>query len=383
MSRVTSLKEQFLLDPDVAYLNHGSFGATPAPVFAEYQRWQRELERQPAEFLGRRHNELMAQARTDLAAYLHTSPEDVVYTQNATLSVNIVARSLRLGPGDQVLASDHEYGACDRAWRFLARRQGFQYIRRPLRLPLLSAEDFHRQLWAGVSSQTRVIFLSHITSPTAVLFPVAETCAHARDAGILMLIDGAHAPGQIPLDLPATGADFYAGNLHKWLCAPKGAGFLYARSEVQHLLDPLVVSWGFEADSPGSSRFIDYFEWNGTRDIGAFLAVPEAIRFQERNRWPRVRAECHHLLRSALAGIAALAATDSLYADDSWYAQMGAAELPRSVEPESLQRRLYDDHRIEVPVLEWNGRKLIRVSVQGYNARRDVDRLLEALENLL
>jgi isopenicillin-N epimerase len=383
MSRVSSLKELFLLDPAVAYLNHGSFGATPASVFDDYQRWQRELELEPAEFLGRRHNELMTWARAVLAAYLHTTAENVVYTQNATLSVNIVARSLRLGPGDEVLASDHEYGACDRAWRFLAQRQGFRYIRCPIRLPVASTADFLRQLWDGVTSHTRAIFLSHITSPTAVLFPVTDVCTRARAAGILTVIDGAHAPGQIPLDLSALEADFYAGNLHKWLCAPKGAGFLFARPEVQSLLDPLVISWGFEADPAGNSRFIDYFEWTGTRDIASFLAVPAAIRFQEGHHWSRVRSKCHTLLQSAIAGVTALSATEPLYMDDSWYVQMGAAELTSSVDTKSLQTRLYDEYRIEVPLLEWNDRKLIRVSVQGYNARRDVDRLLEALESLL
>jgi isopenicillin-N epimerase len=183
--------------------------------------------------------------------------------------------------------------------------------------------------------------------------------------------------------VPATGVDFYAGNLHKWLCAPKGASFLFARPEVQSLLDSLLVSWGFEADPPGDSLFIDYFEWTGTRDIAAFLAVPAAIEFQESNHWPRVRSECHSLLRSTIAGVTALSATQPLYNDDSWYVQMGAAELPASVDTKSLQNRLYDEYRIEVPLLEWNDRKLIRVSVQGYNARRDVDRLLEALETLL
>jgi isopenicillin-N epimerase len=383
MSRMRHLKGQFLLDPAVAYLNHGSFGATPAPVFEEYQRWQRELEREPVEFLSRRHDDLLAHARQVLAAYLHAAADDVVYTTNATTSINIVARSLQLGPGDEVLASDHEYGACDRTWRFLAGRRGFRYVRQPIRLPLRSLADFADQFWAGVTPQTRLVFLSHITSPTAVVFPVAEICRRARSAAILTVIDGAHAPGQVNLDLPALGVDFYAGNLHKWLCAPKGAGFLYARPEVQQLLTPLVVSWGFESETPGKSRLIDYFQWAGTRDIAAFLTVPAAIEFQHGNQWDRVRLECHALLGEALAGISALASTESLYASDSWYVQMAAAELPSSADVKRLQARLYEVFRVEVPLLEWNDRKLIRVSVQGYNARRDVDRLLDALGQLI
>ena len=207
-------KEDFLLDPDVVFLNHGSFGATPRPVFEEYQRWQRELERQPVEFLGRRHDGLMQASRAALAAYFHTEANNLVYTQNVTISINIVARSLALGPGDEVLASNHEYGACDRTWRFLSGEYGFRYVHQPIAVPLLTRERLIEEFWDGVTPRTRVIFLSHFTSPTAIRFPVEEICQRARAAGILTVIDGAHGPGQIELDLPGIGADFYGGNLH-------------------------------------------------------------------------------------------------------------------------------------------------------------------------
>ncbi len=377
------LKGYFLLDPDVIFLNHGSFGATPRPVFDAYQRRQRELERQPVEFLGRRHDDLLLAARSALASYLGTSAANIVYTQNVTISVNIVARSLELGLGDEVLASDHEYGACDRTWRFLSRQRGFTYTNRPVRMPPASTHSLIEEFWQGVSPRTRVIFLSHITSPTALVLPVAEICSRARSAGILTLIDGAHAPGQLPLDLPALGVDFYGGNLHKWLCAPKGAGFLYARPEVQPQLEPLVVSWGYEAEKPSGSTFIDYHEWWGTRDIAAFLAVEDAIRFQQDHDWLRVRAECHALVRTALKGIGEITGLPPLYPDDSWYLQMGSAALPAETEIAALQSRLYAEHHIEVPLIDWNGRKLIRVSVQGYNEPGDIDSLLQALRRLL
>ncbi len=380
---VRSLKGQFLLDPEIVFLNHGSFGATPRSVFEAYQRWQRELERQPVEFLSRRHDGLMADARSALAGYLGTRPENVVYTQNVTIAVNVVARSLELGPGDEVLASDHEYGACDRTWRFLARERGFTYVNRPVALPPVSIQSLVDEFWQGVSARTRVIFLSHITSSTALSFPVAEICSRARAAGILTLVDGAHAPGQLPLDLPDLGADFYGGNLHKWLCAPKGAGFLYARPEVQGLLKPLVISWGYESEKPSGSTFIDHHEWWGTRDISAFLSVPDAIQFQADHDWPAVRAECHVLLREALNRIDRITGLRPIYPDDSWYVQMGAAALPPGTDVEAVQSRLYAEHRIEVPVYEWNGRRLIRVSVQGYNEPADIDRLIEALPRLL
>jgi len=229
----TGLRDLFLLRPDVVFLNHGSFGACPQPVFETYQRWQRELERQPVEFLGRRFASLMRTAREALASYVHTAPEDLVYVPNATTGLNVVARSLPLQPGDEVLATDHEYGALNRTWRFVCAKRNATYVNYPLPLPIRSAEQVVETIWAGVTPRTRVLFISQYTSPTALILPVAELVRRARQAGILTVVDGAHMPGQIPLDLTALGADFYAGNLHKWLCAPKGAGFLNARREVQ------------------------------------------------------------------------------------------------------------------------------------------------------
>jgi isopenicillin-N epimerase len=209
---MTNLKKYFLLDPSVTFLNHGSFGATPKPVFAEYQRWQRELESQPVEFLGRRINGLLAEARTALGSYLGTHADNLIYTQNVTISLNIVARSLNLKPGDEVLSSNHEYGAMDRTWRFLSRENGFTYLNQPV--DLSSHANFVESFWQGVTENTRVIFLSHITSPTALIFSVEEIIRRARERGIITIIDGAHVAGQLPLNLDALGADFYGGNLH-------------------------------------------------------------------------------------------------------------------------------------------------------------------------
>ncbi len=403
------LRRYFLLDPTVTFLNHGSFGACPRPVFESYQRWQRELELQPVEFLGRRHNGLMLEARSALGKYLGTDANNLVFTSNVTVSLNIVARSLDLKPGDEVLATDHEYGALDRTWRFLAKERGFKYINQIIPPPFtaetaknaeknklnsansafsavkdFSAQRFVDELWKGVTPRTRVIFLSHITSPTALMFPVEAVIRRARTEGILTVIDGAHAPGQTPLNLDSLGADFYGGNLHKWLCAPKGAGFLYARPEVQHLLKPLVVSWGYESEMPGPSQFVDYHEWTGTRDIAAFLAVPDAIKFQEEHDWTAVRAACHELVVETQERIAPL--WPPHFQTQKWGdggLQMAAAPLPDSVDLVSLKTRLYDGYRIEVPMILWNGKKFVRVSIQGYNTRRDVDKLVNALKDLL
>ena len=377
------LKSEFLLDPKVIYLNHGSFGACPRPVFEEYQRWQRELERQPMEFLARRALDMMAEARGALADLLSCEEDEVVYFPNPTTAINMAARSLKLEPGDEILTTDHEYGAMDRTWRFICRQTGARYLRQPIPLPVTSSEAFTETFWAGVTERTRVIFISHITSPTALRFPVEAICRRARQAGILCIVDGAHAPGHIPLDLTDLGADLYTGACHKWLCAPKGSAFLYARREVQERLQPLVISWGWESEKPGDSRFIDHHQWQGTRDLSAFLSVPAAIRFQLEHDWNSVRHRCHQLASRMRKQINDLTGLEPICPDSSdWFIQMCVARLPE-VDVEILQKRLYDEFGIEVVTRRWNDQPLIRVSFQAYNDQGDADALVHALGQLL
>lgn len=380
---IGDLKSLFFLDPEVVYLNHGSFGACPRPVFERYQAWQRELERQPVAFLGRRATELMAQARAALAEYLGVAARDVVYFPNPTTALNAVIRSLDLRPGDEILATDHEYGALDKTWRFVCRKTGARYVQRPISLPVTTHDDFVDVFWAGVTGRTRVVFLSHITSPTALIFPVGEICRRAREAGLLSIVDGAHAPGQIPLNLAEIGADVYAGACHKWLCAPKGAAFLYVRPEVQGMLEPLVVSWGWESEYPGDSQFVDHHEWQGTRDLAAFLTVPAAIAFQAEHDWTTVRQRRHALAGDTRQRLNALTGLAPICPDDEgWFAQMCVARLP-DMDLDDLKVRLYDEFRIEVPLHAWNGQPLIRVSFQAYNSRADADALVAALDRSL
>lgn len=377
------LRSKFLLRPGVVFLNHGSFGACPQPVMRAYQNWQWELERQPVEFLGRRFNDLMRVAREALAGYLNAAPDDLVYVPNATTGLNIVARSLALKPGDEILTSDHEYGALDRTWRFICRKRGAVYTRQAIPLPVSTPTELVDRLWSAVNSRTRVIFLSHITSPTALVFPVREICRRARVEGITTVVDGAHAAGQVPLDLSEVGADYYAGNCHKWMNAPKGAGFLCVRREMQPLVEPLVVSWGWEGDRPSGSRFIDEQEYTGTRDISAYLSVPAAIEFMRENDWDRVRRECHDLASYARHEITRLTGLTPISPDSpEWYSQMVALPLP-SCDADDLKQRLYDEFRVEVPIITWNDRQFVRVSVQAYNNAADVDALVAALVRLL
>ena len=379
-------KELFQLDPTVVFLNHGSFGACPKEVFAVYQEWQRRLEAQPVLFLGREMNELDRQARQALGEYLNSPADDLVFVPNATHGVNIIAHALQLEPGDEILTSDHEYGACDYAWEFNCKRSGASYLHQPLPLPARSSDEIAEQFWQGVTPRTRVIYLSHISSPTALRLPVETICARARQAGILTLVDGAHAPGQLPLDLQAVEADFYVGNCHKWMLCPKGAGFLYARPDAQALVQPLIVSWGYHAlpETSRGTQFQDYLGWTGTHDPSAYLTVPAAIQFMRDHHWEKVRAECHDLLRQAIERICALFQLEPLYPLDSdLYHQMGVAPLPAQVDCADLKKCLYDRCHIELPVIEWNGHKLLRISVQAYNSQMDIDLLLEALQTLI
>ena len=378
------MRDEFLLDPEVTFLNHGSFGACPREVLDELHRWQREMERNPVEFLGRRSAGLLAASRALLAATLGTSPENLVYVPNATTGVNIVARSLALRPGDEVLATDHEYGACDATWQQVCAQRGANYRRAEIPLPF-EREHFVDRLLAAVTPRTKLIFASHVTSATALIFPIAELCRRARDKGVMTLIDGAHAPGQIDLDLDTIGADFYTGNCHKWMCAPKGAGFLHAQPRHHAGLDAPVVSWGYVAGNAGHTGFDAYtgrtplerrLQWQGTRDIAAWLAVPAAIDFQARHDWPALRRRCHELARETLHRLASRHGLAPMSRDDD-YAQMVAIPVPHQ-DAEALRVRLFDESRIEIPVTQHGGRTFVRLSVQGYNGRDDLERLRAA-----
>ncbi|MBI5839599.1 MAG: aminotransferase class V-fold PLP-dependent enzyme [Chloroflexi bacterium] len=382
---MSSLKNQFLLDSQIHFLNHGSFGATPKPVFEACQDWQLRLERQPVLFLGREWNELMKESRTVLGTYLNADADDLVYIPNATHGVNVIARSLDLESGDEILTTDHEYGACDYTWDFICGKRDAKYIHQPISLPVISEDEIVEQFWRGVTARTKVIYLSHISSPTALRFPVEKICHRARTAGILTIVDAAHSPGQIPVDLQELGADVIFGNCHKWMLSPKGAAFLFVRRELQPLVEPLIVSWGFKPtpETTTGSRFIDLLQWTGTKDPAAALTVPAAIRFMQENDWDAVRRDCRTQLRQALERICALSGLPPLYPLDSdFYSQMGIAPLPQS-DLAILKRRLYDEYRVEVPMIQWQNRQFIRISVQAYNTQDDIDALLTALKMLL
>jgi len=378
---LTGLRDQFLLRPGAVFFNHGSFGACPRPVFEAYQRWQLELERQPVEFLQHRLNDLLQEARQDLAAFLNADADDLVFVTNVSLGLNIVLRSLDLQPGDEVLSTDHEYGTLDRAWELVCKKSGARYVRRPVPLPITTAAEVVDAVWSGFSDRTRVLYLSHITSPTALILPIVELIRKARAAGVITIIDGAHAAGQIPLDLTALGADFYAANCHKWMMAPKGVGFLHARRELHDLLDPLVG--GKAGDIGRGSRLLAEHQYQGTRDPASFIAVSDTLDFMAEHDWTTVCLQCHQLTRYAREGVAALTGLPPVVPDSAaWFAQMAVLPLP-PCDAVTLKRRLHDEYDIEIPVTRHDDHLFLRISVQGYNTREDVDALIRALADLL
>jgi len=379
------MKSLFQLNPEIIFLNHGSFGATPKSVFDAYKSWQAQLENQPVLFLGRELPELLFAAREKLGLFLNADADNLVYIPNSTYGVNIVARSLKLEPGDQILTSNHEYGACDNCWEFICAKTGANYIHQSISLPIQSDEFIIDEFWKGVTPQTKVIYLSMITSPTALRFPVEKICGRARMYGILSIIDAAHAPGQIPVDLHLLGADIVFGNCHKWMLGPKGAAFLFVRPDIQKIIEPLVVSWGYHTtpETTTGSRFIDILQWTGTIDHSAYLSVPSAIQFMQDNDWNHVRVESNRLLRIAIEKICKEFNLKPLYPLEShFFAQMGIAPLPE-VNLDLLKYRLYAEYKVEVPLIQWQNKQFVRISVQGYNTSSDIDVLINGLAELI
>ena len=383
------MRELFLLDPEVCFLNHGSFGACPRPVFERYQAWQAQLERQPVAFLDpeRGYGQWMGETRQALAAVLGAEADDIVGCMNATAGLNLVARSLPLARGDEILTSDHEYAALEKTWSFVAKRTGARIVPVEIPLPLESATQFEDAMIGAMSDRTRVLFLSQITSPTALCFPLTGVIAEARRRGAFTVIDGAHSPGHVPLDLDALGADFFVGNCHKWLLAPKGAAFLYARKEWQSLLNPLVISHGWQLDREapgpfGGSPFVDAMEIQGTRDPAAWLTVPAAILFQSAYDWPQIAASCSALAFETAQRIAGLCGTALLASRPYLAPQMVSVPLPIR-DGAAFQAALYQRYRIEIPIVPWKAAWYLRLSVQCYNNQSELDGLVAAVAELL
>lgn len=373
------LRAQFLLRSDITYLNFGSFGACPRPIFERYQQFQLELEQEPVQFIVNTGLHYLAESRKALASYIHADAEDIVYLVNPSYAVNLIAKSLGLSAGDEILTTNLEYGACDRAWQYYCEKAGARYVRQPIELPLQSKEHFVSQFLQGISAKTKLIFLSHITSATALRFPVELIIKEAKARGILTFIDGAHAPGQIELNLTELGADIYTGACHKWMMTPKGSSFLYVKRDLQNQFDPLVISWGYRSDNPSSSQFLDYHQTQGTRDFSAFLCTPTALAFMEKYNWPAVASECRALVHTNVPRFCSLLETVPLAPlHEDFILQLVSFKL-RTTEAEKVKATLFNDYHIEVPVMRQGNEVYLRYSINAFNTQEDLDRLYEAM----
>lgn len=390
------------LDPDVAFLNHGSFGATPIAVLEEQRRWRDRMEADPVRFFARDLEGLQAEVRGALGRFVGADPEDLALVPNATAGVNTVLRSVRFAPGDEVVATDHEYNASLNALRFAAERGGARVVVVPLGYPVADPDAVVERVMAAVTPRTRLVLVSHVTSPTAIALPLDLLVPLLRERGVETLVDGAHAPGMLPLDLDALGAGYYTGNCHKWLCAPKGAAFLHVRRDLRDGLRPLAISHGANDPDPARSRFRKEFDWTGTDDPTAFLAIPAAIDHLGGllpGGWPDVMAANRDGAvagREAVRGALGDAGLDPgpLAAPDTMTGSMATIPLPgrgrephdaRSpLDPDPIGVALWERWRIEAPVLpipHGHGR-LVRISAQLYNDPSEYALLGSALAEL-
>ena len=391
---MTDLRAHWGLDPAVVFLNHGSFGACPKAVLAAQHRWRERMEAEPVTFFLRDLPELLEKARGELAGFLGAMPEDLVFVSNATAGVNTVLRSLDLVSGDELLVTDHAYGACRNAVEFAAGAAGARVVVACVPFPLAADEDVVEAVLAAVGDRTRLALLDHVTSPTGLVFPIARLVRALADRGIDTLVDGAHAPGMVDVDLRALGAAYYTGNCHKWLCAPKGAGFLVVRPDRQARVRPLVISHGASARRPDRSRYLLEFDWTGTDDPTPYLCVPEAIRYMAsllHGGWVAVR-ECNHALALEARSILVHALGAEAPCPASMIGSLvsipigdGTGEQLRwGLDLDSAQDALLARFGIEVPIVPWPAppRRLVRASAQLYNARADYERLAHALVSL-
>lgn len=378
----SDLKEAFLLREDITFLNFGSFGAAPKPIFDAYQQFQRDLEYEPVQFIIDRGPALLQESKIRLAEYLTCDPDDLVYVTNPTYAVNIVARSLDLKPGDEVLSTNIEYGACDRTWDFYCEEKGAKYVKQPISLPIVSKEAFLSDFRKGFTENTRLVFISQITSATGLILPVKEICEEAKRKGVPVFIDGAHVPGHIDLNLKNLDPDYYTGACHKWMMTPKGSSFLYVKPEHQEKLTPLVVSWGYKADFPSHSQFHDYHQFIGTRDFSAYLTIPTAIDFMKVNDWWRVAEDSRKLVQKWLPNLCDLVGSKPLApVTDEFIGQMGSIPV-RCENPAGLKTILYTEYQLEIPVMMQNGQAHIRYSINGFNSEEDLVKLESALIDL-
>jgi len=375
------MKDQYLLNNNIIFLNHGSFGACPKPVFNKYQQWQSLIENQPVQYFSNDIYNYLNKSRKDLSTFISCDADDIIFIQNPTTAINSIIRSFKFDKNHEVLTSNHEYGAMIRAWSWFSKDKKYNLIENNLNVPFTTKSNFVDDFWKGVTKNTKIIFISHITSPTAIIFPIEEICQRARNEGIMTIIDGAHVPGHIDLHISNFNPDIYIGACHKWLSAPKGSSFMYVKKEIQDFIDPLIVSWGNEVDS-SPSPFIFENQYQGTRDFSPFLSVSSAINFQKNNNWDIVKEKCRYLTKRTLISLQEILKTDLLCpVDDNWLAQMASIQIPVK-DSSKIKNTLLSNYKIEIPIFEWENNNMLRFSFNAYNDENDSNALIDAIKDI-
>ena len=385
-----ALRSKFILDREITFLNHGSYGSCPKPVFEAYQKYQTDLEIHPIKFMQEDVYRLLEISRESLSHYINCDKDDLIFVSNPTQAVGNVIHNISVNINDEILSTNLEYGACDRMWTYDSEQKGYKYIQAEITLPIEDKEIFLNEFWSFANDQTKYVFISQITSSTGMILPIPEIVAEAKKRGIKTIIDGAHVPAHIALNIKELDPDYYTGALHKWLCCPKGISFLYVKQEHQEGIQPMLKSWGwgeeYEAFKPSTqlhspSRFINVFQWQGTRDMSSFFTVPEAIRFQEEHDWDAVRSRCSNMVIEARNRITEITKLPKI-CPDNWLGQMATILFPID-DTVAFKKTLYNDYQIEIPVMAHNENTVFRISIQGYNSEADVDHLINSLEELI
>jgi isopenicillin-N epimerase len=388
----------WMLDPEIVFLNHGSFGACPSPVLEAQRGYQERMEREPVRFFIREAPELLAAARCELGRFIGALPDDLAFVPNVTTGINAVLRSLPLTTGDELIVTNHEYNASRNVLDYVASENGARVVEVSLPFPLASADQIVEAVLRAVTTNTRLALLDHVTSSTALVLPLQEIIQELEARGVAALVDGAHAPGMLDLDMETLAASYYTGNCHKWMCAPKGAGFLWVRADRRESVRPAVISHGANAPVSKRERFRAEFDWMGTDDPSAIFAVPEAIRFMGKllpGGWAEVRSRNH-----ALAVEGGRIISDAFGVEtpcpEAMLGSMAAVPLPTTerfppphagseLSQDPVHDVLFDKHQIEVPIVRnpVDSGRLVRVSAQLYNQREDYARLADALAAIL
>ncbi|MDF1671999.1 MAG: aminotransferase class V-fold PLP-dependent enzyme [Vicingaceae bacterium] len=376
------MKSKFLFSPEMVYLNHGSFGACPIEVFNDYQNWQRKLEDSPVQFITKTGIEALDISKKALAGYINCDSEDFFFTSNPTTAINTVMRSLKLNEGDEILTTDLEYGAMDYTWQFFEKQTKAKYVRQSIELPIKSKEHFLEMFWKGYNENTKVIFISQITSATAIIFPIKEIVTKAKQLGLITIIDGAHVPGHIDLDIKSMDPDYYTGALHKWLLAPKGSTFLYVKKVLQKNLDPLIISWGYGNPRTARGQFLDYHEYNGTRDFSAYLTVPSLLKFRKDNNWEVEIKKCRQLILEWYPKFCELLDTKPICPVSSDFLGQMFTVIVNTEKPIKLKEELFNRFKIEIPITEFKDKYGVRLSVQPYTTISEIELLYDSLKKI-